>query len=49
MSVFHDLSTHFIRVKDFTVRNDKTSAISSSGRVTGDAATMDGGGVLIRT
>ncbi|MCI05073.1 hypothetical protein A2U01_0026122, partial [Trifolium medium] len=39
MRVFHDLFTHFISIKDFTVRYDKTSPISSSGRVTGDAAT----------
>jgi hypothetical protein len=46
--VFHDMQTHFIRIKDFTESNDKTSPISSSGRITSDAATLCRGGIFMR-
>ncbi|MCI36087.1 hypothetical protein A2U01_0057309, partial [Trifolium medium] len=40
------MQTHFIRIRDFAGKNDRTSMISSSGRITGDAATSSGEGMI---
>ena len=34
MSVFHDLQTHLSRIRDLTGEYDRTSTITSSGRIT---------------
>jgi hypothetical protein len=36
--VFQDLQTHFIRIRDFPGRKDRTSITRSSGRITCDFA-----------
>jgi len=46
---FQDLQTHFIRIRYFTPRKDKTSTISSSGRITSSTTTLGGGGIFIGT
>ncbi|PNY11736.1 hypothetical protein L195_g008349 [Trifolium pratense] len=47
--VFQDMQTHFICIRDFTGKNDRTSMISVSGRITGDATALEGGGILMST
>lgn len=43
MKLFHDLLTHFIRIRYFTLSRDSMSVISSLGRITGVADGSKGG------
>jgi len=42
MREFHGLQQHFSRIRDFTGRNESTSAISSSGRIFCDDLELGG-------